>query len=331
MQEAGINNRGYKDVETRKVQKLGSSSLFITLPKKWVNKWTIKPGDKIVIEMTDDGSLRLTAEKSKFTAGRKSIKIDLDALKEPLSYAIPCLYSLGYDEITITGKKLDLDSMSKEINDLSRFLIGLEVSESGENYIKLDCLLDSERLSAESLLRRLLNIISKKVEDIASFASNQQVDILSKDEIKKVIYMSLRRVLESNADSIKESIRNMIIAVNLTHIIHVDHVLDKLINYIKDQRDQKKEIKDINILKEILHNVSDLMDEIVMSLLLPSVKRINNGIKLISLINDAASKLNDSKLRDIIIDLSWSLNEALFISSCTLYFEESSVTGEKEE
>ncbi len=330
MQEADFN-KNYKDVETRKVQKLGSSSLFITLPKKWVSKWGIKPGDKIIIEMTNDGALRLTAEKSKFNVGRKAIKIDLDVLKEPLTYAIPCIYSLGYDEITITGKKIDLDSVSKDINELSKFLIGLELSEAGENYIKLDCLLDSERLSAESLLRRLLNIISKKVEDISAYiSSQQQIDIVAKDEIKKVIYMSLRRVLESNVDSLKESVKNSVIAINLTHITHIDYILTKLSNYIKQEKEQKKEIKDVSTIKDILHNVSDLLDEIVMSLLLPSVKRITNGIKLLSQINDGINKLSDPQLRDILTDLSWSLNEALFISSCTLYFEGSSAV-EKEE
>ncbi|MEM3226367.1 MAG: AbrB/MazE/SpoVT family DNA-binding domain-containing protein, partial [Saccharolobus sp.] len=54
-----------RDIETRKVQRLGSSSLFITLPKKWINKWGIKPGDKVILEALDDGSLRLVAEKAK--------------------------------------------------------------------------------------------------------------------------------------------------------------------------------------------------------------------------------------------------------------------------
>jgi len=47
--------REHKDVEARKVQKLGSSSLFVTLPKKWINKWNIKPGDKVIVEVDSKG------------------------------------------------------------------------------------------------------------------------------------------------------------------------------------------------------------------------------------------------------------------------------------
>ncbi|MFP3260656.1 MAG: AbrB/MazE/SpoVT family DNA-binding domain-containing protein, partial [Sulfolobus sp.] len=71
-------NKLSKDVETRKVQRLGSSSLFITLPKKWINKWGIKPGDKIIMEISDDGTLRLIAEKVKINFNRRNIKIDID-------------------------------------------------------------------------------------------------------------------------------------------------------------------------------------------------------------------------------------------------------------
>lgn len=148
-----------KDVETRKVQRLGSSSLFITLPKKWINKWGVKPGDKIIIEISEDGGLRLVAEKVKNTYTKKSIKIDVDNYKQSIVNAIPSLYILGYDEMLFTTKK-NLDPKEVEnVITLSKNLVGIEVAENNNNLIRLDCLLDTEKLASAIAL----SILSKYI------------------------------------------------------------------------------------------------------------------------------------------------------------------------
>ncbi len=116
-------DRNTKDMETRKVQKLGSSSLFITLPKKWINKWKIKPGDKIIMEVLDDGTLKLVAEKIKFNTGRKNISLDIDVLKQPMTKVLTCLYSLGYDEIVFESKKPLNPKEVEEVAEFSKQLV----------------------------------------------------------------------------------------------------------------------------------------------------------------------------------------------------------------
>ena len=46
-------------IEARKVQKLGNTSLVISLPKKWVNKLKLSQGDILYIKAEDDDSLRI--------------------------------------------------------------------------------------------------------------------------------------------------------------------------------------------------------------------------------------------------------------------------------
>ena len=49
------------ELETRKVQKLGYSSVGISLPKGWAQSNGLKPGSLVAIAVEDDGTLRIKA------------------------------------------------------------------------------------------------------------------------------------------------------------------------------------------------------------------------------------------------------------------------------
>jgi len=315
-----------KDVETRKVQRLGSSSLFITLPKKWINKWGIKPGDKIIMEVSEDGTLRLVAEKIKLNSNKRSVKIDIDSFKQSMTTAIPCLYALGYDEIVFSSRK---NLEHKEVEDVMNFskqLVGIEVSEVTEDRIKLDCLLDTEKIGIESLLRRILNIIAKKVDDIIAILKGQnQSEVQSTiEDLRRVYLMLLRRSMGGRYNSERDTLRNFIIAVNSSILLRVYHVMQKLNEVIKKDEKLRNDQEINKKLIEVFQKINDLFDEIIMSILFPSIKRISNGFTLISQIKLALSQINTDNqiLLSYMDDLLTMLEEALNNSSCSLFLEE---------
>ncbi|QIW24119.1 phosphate uptake regulator PhoU [Sulfolobus sp. S-194] len=315
-----------KDVETRKVQRLGSSSLFITLPKKWINKWGIKPGDKIIMEVSEDGTLRLVAEKIKLNSNKRSVKIDIDSFKQSMTTAIPCLYALGYDEIIFSSRK---NLEHKEVEDVMNFskqLVGIEVSEVAEDRIKLDCLLDTEKIGIESLLRRILNIIAKKVDDIIAILKGQnQSEVQSTiEDLRRVYLMLLRRSMGGRYNSERDTLRNFIIAVNSSILLRVYHVMQKLNGVIKKDEKLRNDQEINKKLIEVFQKINDLFDEIIMSILFPSIKRISNGFTLISQIKLALSQINTDNqiLLSYMDDLLTMLEEALNNSSCSLFLEE---------
>ncbi|MEM4884423.1 MAG: phosphate uptake regulator PhoU [Saccharolobus sp.] len=314
-----------RDIETRKVQRLGSSSLFITLPKKWINKWGIKPGDKVILEALDDGSLRLVAEKAKNNGGKKSILIDIDSLKQSLSNIIPCLYSLGYDEIVLETRK---EFSKKDVEDalyMSKHLVGAEIVENSSKRIKLECLLDTEKIGVESLLRRVLNIISKKIDDLIKLlsneSSNENLTITSGDDLKKIYFMLLRRIVGNKYQSNAEYYRNSFILLNISILLNIDYIVLKIFKSIK--------VKEINSnvldrLRIILGNTNDLLDEIIMSILLPSTKRISNGFNLLSQIKQNIFAIKDNLPQIINLyleDLVNLLENALNNSMCGIFLE----------
>ncbi|BCU71247.1 AbrB/MazE/SpoVT family DNA-binding domain-containing protein [Stygiolobus caldivivus] len=318
-------NKSPKDVETRKVQRLGSSSLFITLPKKWINKWGIKPGDKIIMEISEDGTLRLVAEKVKVNYNRRNVRVDIDSYKQPMVTAIPCLYILGYDEIMFTSKKNIDPKEFEDVINYSKHLVGIEVAETNENSIKLDCLLDTEKIGAESLLRRILNIASRKVDEILAYLKGQQINEVqpSIEDLKRVQLMLLRRSMGGRYTSERDTLRNFIIAINSIIILRVYNIMTKLSNFIKNTKSSLT-AEQIKILTDMFQKINDLFDEIIMTILFPSVKRISNGYNIISQLKQGLEQLNiqDLLIKNYLEELVQSLEEALTNSSCSIFLEE---------
>jgi phosphate uptake regulator len=313
-----------KEVETRKVQKLGSSSLFVTLPKKWINKWSIKPGDKVIMEVSEDGTLKLIVEKLKANVNKRNVKIDVDALRQPLTSVIPCLYALGYDEIVLSSKKGIDRSEVENLLAFSKQLVGAEVTEAGDNKIKIECLLDTEKLGLESLLRRLLNIISKKIDEIINTISEKQQHKelqVTMDDLKRVHLMLLRRILGNRYDTEKYITRNFIIIANSSLLVYAYYILEKILSIIVNIKLLEEEKK---LLKDMFQASNDILDEIIMTLLFPSVKRILNGKSLLSQIKNVPNKISNEILRNYLIDLLVIFESALSNSSCVVYLEEQS-------
>lgn len=312
-----------KDIETRKVQKLGSSSLFITLPKKWINRWNIKPGDKILVEVSEDGSLKLLAEKVKTVANKRSIKIDIDSLKQPMPGIIPCLYSLGYDEIVFESKKPLMQKDVEEIVNVTKQMVGSEVTEVSEGRIKVECLLDSDKVGLESLLRRMLNVISKKVDEIIAYLSGEtQREPVSGDDLKRVYYMLMRRIVSVRHDTSRNIVKNFFIVMNAILLLNTGNIINKIYDVVKSEELEETEK---GVIKESLQRINDLLDEVVMTVLFPSIKRVKNGLSIIDQVRNNLNVIDRKKhqlLTSYMDDLVTTLESALDNSSCTLFLED---------
>ncbi|WP_054836199.1 AbrB/MazE/SpoVT family DNA-binding domain-containing protein [Metallosphaera hakonensis] len=314
-----LNNA--KDIETRKVQKLGSSSLFITLPKKWINKWNVKPGDKILIEVSSDGSLKLIAEKVKMENTHRTIKIDVDSLKQPLPSIVPCLYSLGYDEIILESRKA---IQSKDVEDLvqvTKQMVGIEVTEVSETRIKVECLLDTEKVGIESLLRKMLNTVAKRIDDTIALLSGENLkeNSVNHEDLRRLYYMLMRRIMGSKYETTKNMTKNSLIVINTTTLLNVGSVTEKLIETVKSSKLDERESK---VIVETLRKVNDLLDEVVMTVLFPSTKRVLNGLNLVKESRAILSQLDNSTVVDYAKQIVGLLETALENSSCTLFLED---------
>ncbi|MEM1545129.1 MAG: phosphate uptake regulator PhoU [Candidatus Methanomethylicia archaeon] len=203
----------------RRIQKIGRSSYFISLPKKWVEQFNLDKGNIIKLSIGRNGSLIIEPSNE-----AKEENIATIHLTSTISRDIISKYLLGYKTIKIVSNRGLTEDEVKTIKDTVRFLIGLEVVEEGLNEITIQSMLDVESIHpsklisregiiAEGILRDAITSLVKKDINTALLASRRD------EEINR-FYFLLVRVLRSALQNY-----NIISKFNLTPLDIVDYRL----------------------------------------------------------------------------------------------------------
>ncbi len=142
------------NMETRKVQRLGPSTLAMTLPAEWAQEHDVEKGDEVSIRSGSKGTLTVMAESAQ-TGDTEAVihadSIDSDAVER----AIVAQYVLGRRVIYIES---DGTLDSETINAVYRAetqLMGLGVVEETPERIAIRCSVDPADFTLDNLLERL--------------------------------------------------------------------------------------------------------------------------------------------------------------------------------
>ena len=144
-------------METRKVQRLGPSTLAMTLPAEWAREHGVEKGDEVTIRTGETGTLTVLSESASgedTTAHVYADDLDADGLER----AIVAQYVLGRRVINVGKRDGPLDS--EHINAVYRAetqLMGLGVIEETPDAIAIRCSVDPEDFTLDNLLERLEN------------------------------------------------------------------------------------------------------------------------------------------------------------------------------
>jgi phosphate uptake regulator len=162
-------------VELRKVQLTGGSSITVTLPKPWIAKAKIGPGDVVGCVEQPDGSLAIHPH---IQNGRKVEAYEFEAPEGHSDYLFRKLiaaYLMGYDLIKITSKRpLTADARST-IRQAVRRLMGLEIVEEQPSSITIQDFLDPRELHLEKALRRMAVLAQAMQEEAAQLVHKPPV------------------------------------------------------------------------------------------------------------------------------------------------------------
>jgi len=159
------------NIEERRVQRLGTSSLIVTLPKKWVRKVNLKPGDKVVVLVEDDEvrilpPSKTLPQKEKYLVKLSKIENELLMTEIPL-----CLYILGLREAIIDAKGLDISTINKVITRASN-LLGAKAACLGNNMIEMKVLVDVDE-DVISMLRSVFRNLVLLLRTIIGVIENR--------------------------------------------------------------------------------------------------------------------------------------------------------------
>jgi len=143
-------------METRKVQRLGPSTLAMTLPAEWAQEYDVEKGDEVSLRLGSKGMLTVMPESVQTEESEAVINTtDLDA--DAVERAIVAQYVLGRRIIHIEaeeGETLRSTHINAVYNAETQ-LMGLGVIEETPDSIAIRCSVDPVDFTLNNLLERL--------------------------------------------------------------------------------------------------------------------------------------------------------------------------------
>jgi phosphate uptake regulator len=191
-------------MEPRKVQRVGSSTLSVSLPSDWVKSVGLRKGDLIYFNQESDDSLKLK-KSSEFEEEKKpeGVEIYADLCKSPnmLSRIIVGNYMLGRDVIKVTSNTRLKSEHINEVRDTVQKLMGIAIMEETPNSIVLQSSIDILKFPIHTIIRRMFIIAHTIYEEAMNslFESNLA---LAEDNIRRQgeadrMYWVVLRLLDS--------------------------------------------------------------------------------------------------------------------------------------
>ncbi len=156
------------ELETRKVQKLGYSSLGVSLPKPWAESNGVRPGSQLSLSVEDDGSLRIRVGPHEETPVAAEATIDADAWSgsEALTRMITGYYIVGCNTIRVRNRDELSAAQLQEIHEAVRGLTGLTIVNQGPKFVTIENFVEPTRFPIDGLLRRL-HFLTSRMEKLA--------------------------------------------------------------------------------------------------------------------------------------------------------------------
>ncbi len=195
-----IVNGGF--LETRKVQKVGYSTMTVSLPSEWAKQSNISPGDIVFLTEEKDGTLRVVPSQIAQKEEAEEYIINVGACDEKglLERMIVGSYILGRDVIRITSTSRIDRTHVDEIRKIVRKLIGLGILEETQKQILLQCSVDPTKFKLDQLVRRLTIIASTILSDAMQALNEGNIALAEEaisreDEADRIYYLAVRLLL----------------------------------------------------------------------------------------------------------------------------------------
>lgn len=187
------------ELEIRRVQKTGASTMTVSLPKDWIKANSITPGTPVVVRVMTDGTISIDPKmQQEKEESRKVIIVEEDETKEHLTRKLIGAYLAGYNIIEVRSKgRLDLD-LKHGVKEISRMVIGPEVIEETSNTIVLHDLSDPVELPQEKCVRRMHLIVDSMHKDaIVSLKDGDEAlaqDVIDRDtDVDRLYWMAVKQ------------------------------------------------------------------------------------------------------------------------------------------
>ncbi len=187
-------------METRKVQRLGPSTLAMTLPAEWASAHDVEKGDEVSLRVGGKGSLTVMPESVQ-TEDTEAV-ISAEGLNaDAVERAIVAQYVLGRRIIHVEapeGETLESAHINAVYNAETQ-LMGLGVIEETPDSIAIRCSVDPEDFTLDNLLGRLESTGSTMRNEAVKALAHNNPDLaqraLNRERQANKIFVLLLRLI----------------------------------------------------------------------------------------------------------------------------------------
>jgi phosphate uptake regulator len=142
--------------ESRKIQRVGSRSYAVSLPKQWVLDNHLKSQDSLFMEVNDNNELVIKGTEGK-RAAKRDITVDLAEIDNVNEFIVFC-YVKNIDRIRFTIRKSDYEKIAS-IRNLLVYLEGYEITAEDERSIEVSFLFHDINVTVSSIMRRMVYLL----------------------------------------------------------------------------------------------------------------------------------------------------------------------------
>jgi AbrB family looped-hinge helix DNA binding protein len=190
----------------RRVLKAGHSSIAVTLPKPWAEAMNLRPGDLIVFDQNDDGTLYLKpAPPPGVVSGGVPYLVQAHSFTAPgvLDRLVVGAYRVGHDAIEIRTEVPLAPERVEELQQAARGLIGVSVVAQEPNRILLQNFIDPSKYGLPQLVQRMKMILVAFLEEseqlVVGRARSRRLGNLG-EEANKVLALLVRQLFLASRD-----------------------------------------------------------------------------------------------------------------------------------
>ena len=191
-------------MEIRKVQRVGHSTLTVSIPSDWVRQVGLKQGGVVTLRLSEFGELIVTPGSELEGEETTICKINADACKnrEVLGRIITGNYIMGRDTIIVSSEDGFTTEQATEIRDSTHRLSGLGIVDQSPNQTVIQCFLDPSKFSITSLLSRLHKVAVSMLETSMQALTDQKFSLALQvleleGEADRLYWLILRQIFRA--------------------------------------------------------------------------------------------------------------------------------------
>ena len=195
-----------RNLEPRKIQKVGYSTLSVSIPMNWAKKTGIQRGDVVFLSEENDGALRITPEPtSSEDSSIYLVNVDNCDNTKVLERVIVGSYVLGRNLLRVESERRLMREQIESIRKVTQRLLGIGIIEESDRHLLLQCSLDPKNFPLETVIKRLHVITSIMFKESIDALIDRDME-LAKDAIAReyeadTIFWLLARLLASAQQS----------------------------------------------------------------------------------------------------------------------------------